>query len=142
MSTVSYRHDERVQVGRIAAGFAVFGFAALGVFQLALALGAPLGHAAWGGESADLSSAQRVGSAVSVLLYAAAAVGVLARVGFTTRPRSRPLLKWFPWVLAGLFALSAIANFASQSHWENIVLGPCAALLAGLCVLIARTPFQ
>jgi hypothetical protein len=94
MSTVSYAHHERVQIGTLAAAGAVFGFAALASFQLALAVGAPLGHAAWGGDSADLTSAQRFGSAVSVVIYAAAAVILLARIGLTTGPRTLWLLKW------------------------------------------------
>jgi hypothetical protein len=124
ISTISYRHHERLQAGQIAAALAATGFVALGALQLALALGAPFGHAAWGGGSVDLTSAQRLGSAVSVVLYASAAAVVLARVGLTRRPRSRRLLRWSPWVLAVLFAVSALANFASQSHWENYLLGP------------------
>ena len=58
MSTISYRHHERLQIGQIAAALAATGFVALGVFQLALALGAPFGHAAWGGTAADLTSGQ------------------------------------------------------------------------------------
>ena len=64
MSTIPYRHRERWHVGQIAAALAATGFVALGVFQLALAFDAPLGHAAWGGDSADLTSGQRIGSAV------------------------------------------------------------------------------
>ena len=140
MSTISYRHHERLQAGQIAAALAATGFVALGAFQLALALGAPFGHAAWGGGSVDLTSAQRLGSAVSVVLYASAAAVVLARVGLTRRPRSRRLLRCSPWVLAVLFAVSALANFASQSHWEHYLLGPTAVVLAGLCVIVGRTP--
>jgi hypothetical protein len=136
----AYRH--RPAPVPLAAGAAVLGFAALGVFQLALALGAPLGHAAWGGDSAALTPAERVGSALSVALYAAAAAIVLARAGLTERPRSRRLSRWGPWFLAALFAFSALANFASQSHWENYLLGPSAALLAGLCVVIGRAPLR
>lgn len=140
MSTISYRHSERLQGGLMPATLAATGFAALGGVQLALALGAPLGHAAWGGESAELTSSQRVGSAVSVLIYAAAAAVVLARVGLTRWPRSQRLLKWSPWVLAVLFAMSALANFASQSHWENYLLGPVAVGLGALCAVVGRTP--
>ena len=93
MSTISYRHHERLQAGQIAAALVATGFVALGAFQLALALGAPFGHAAWGGGSVDLTSSQRLGSAVSVVLYASAAAVVLARVGLTRRPRSRRLLR-------------------------------------------------
>ena len=142
MSTVSYRHHQQVQAGTLAAGLAVFALVALGAFQLALALGTPFGQAAWGGDSADLTSAQRFGSVGAVVIYAAAAAVLLARVGPTTRPRTLWLLKWGPWFFAGLFALSALANFASQSHWENYLLGPAGLLLAGLCAVVGRTPLR
>ena len=140
-SNVSYRR-ERLQAGQLAACLAVLGFMALGVFQLALALGAPLGHAAWGGGSAELTSTQRAASAVSGVFYAAAAAVVLARVGLTTRPRRRWLLTWGPWILAALFALSVVANLASQSRWETYLLGPSAVVLSALCVVIGRTPLR
>ena len=140
MSTILYGHQERFHVGQIAAGLAATGFVGLAVFQSALVFGAPLGHAAWGGAAADLTSAQRIGSALSVVLYAAAAAVVLARVGLSNWPRTHRLLKWTPWALAGLFAISAVANFASQSHWENYLLGPAAVVLAVLCAIVARSP--
>ena len=140
MSTISYRHHERLHVGQVAAVLAATAFVALGVFQLMLAFGAPFGHAAWGGDAADLTSGQRIGSAVSVVIYAAAAAVVLARTGLSNWPRTHRLLKWTPWVLTGLFAISAAANFASQSHWENYLLGPTAAVLAVLCAIVARSP--
>jgi hypothetical protein len=142
MSTISYRHHERLRPGQMAAAVAAFGFALLGLFHFALALGAPLGHAAWGGDSAALTSGQRVGSAFSVLIYAAAAALVLARAGLTSWPRSHRLLTWGPWVLAALFAISALANVLSQSHWESYLLAPAAVVLASLCVVIARTPLN
>ena len=85
MSTISYRHHDHPQAGQIAAALAATGFVALAVFQLALAFGAPLGHAAWGGAAANLTSGQRTGSAVSVYLLGPAAL-VLAFLCFIVRP--------------------------------------------------------
>jgi hypothetical protein len=140
MSPVSYPSHERTHVGQIAAIIAATVFLALGLFQLALAVGAPLGHAAWGGDSARLTAGQRIGSAISIVVYAAAAAVVLARAGITQWPRAHRLLKWGPWLLAILFALSALANFASASRWENLLFGPAAVVLAILCVIVARIP--
>ena len=53
------------RVARTAAVLAAIGFAGLAVFQAALAVGAPWGHAAWGGEEAHLSATQRGASAVA-----------------------------------------------------------------------------
>ena len=47
-----------------AAQIATVGFAGMIVFQAALAAGARLGDAAWGGADAQLTAGQRVGSAV------------------------------------------------------------------------------
>jgi hypothetical protein len=65
---------------RTAAVLAAVGFLALALFQAALAAGADWGHAAWGGANAELSSAQRIGSAVAVLIWGG---------GCTRRPRPR-----------------------------------------------------
>ena len=125
------------RTGRAAAIAATAGFGGLAAFQLALALGAPLGDAAWGGTSSALSTAERVGSAVSVLVYIAAAWLVLTRAGILPTSTRRHLLTRATRALAALFLLSALPNFASQSAWENFLLGPVAAALATLCVLVA-----
>jgi hypothetical protein len=54
---------------------------ALAVFQLTLIAGAPLGHFAWGGQDRVLPSGKRVGSVVSIALYALFSVVVLQRAG-------------------------------------------------------------
>ena len=51
---------------------ATIGFAALAVFEAALAAGAPLGDAAWGGSAAHLTTGQRVASAVTATFWIAA----------------------------------------------------------------------
>jgi hypothetical protein len=71
-----------------------------------------------------------------------AAAVVLARAGLTNWPRNHRLLTWSPWVLAVLFAISALGNVASESYWENYLLGPAAVVLAGLCVIVARAPLK
>ena len=57
---------------RRAAHAATIGFAALAVFEAALAAGAPLGDAAWGGSAAHLTTGQRVASAVTAAFWIAA----------------------------------------------------------------------
>jgi hypothetical protein len=106
------------------------------VFQAALAAGARLGDAAWGGAHAQLTTAERFGSAVSVLFFAAAIVVVRRRAAGRTERRYR----WGTWGLAVIFALTAVMNLASESRWENLVLAPVALVLAALCVSVARTP--
>ena len=127
------------RTGHIAAVAAAVCLGSLAAFQLALALGAPLGDAAWGGTESHLSTGERVGSSVSVVFYCAATWIVLGRAGLRGSPQ-RPLFGRATWFLAAVFALSAVMNFASPSSWENFLMGPAAALLAILCVVVARTP--
>jgi hypothetical protein len=105
----------------------VAGFAALAAFQLLLAAGAPLGHAAWGGEHAHLTAAQRIGSGVSVLVF-------LVAIAIIRRGYHRGAL-----ALAALMTLSALANVASSSAWERFLLAPAALVLAVLCVAGTRS---
>jgi hypothetical protein len=115
------------RVPTLAAMLAAIGFAGLAVFQAALAAGAPWGHAAWGGENADLSTAQQTASAVAAVVYLAAALIVLCRGGVIWRARSNgALFRWGTWFFAVAMALGALPNFASQSRWETFALGPLA----------------
>jgi hypothetical protein len=127
------------RAARLAGALAAIGFASLAVFQTALAAGAPWGHAAWGGESADLSAARQSASAVAAVVYAAAALVVLCRAGVIWRARSdAAVFRWGTWFLTAALAVGALPNFASQSRWENFVLGPLALILAALCFVVAR----
>ena len=112
------------------------GFAGMIVFEAALAAGARLGDAAWGGAHAQLTTGQRFGSAVSVLFYAAAIVIVRRRAAGRAERRYR----WATWGLAVIFALAALMNLASESPWENYLMAPVALVLAVLCVIVAHAP--
>jgi hypothetical protein len=127
------------RVARTAAVLAAIGFAGLAAFQAALAAGAPWGHAAWGGDEAHLSAAQRGASAVAAVVYVAAALIVLGRVGIWRAQPDAIVFRWGTRLLALVLLLGAVPNFASQSRWENVIFGPLALVLAGLCVLVARS---
>jgi hypothetical protein len=119
---------------RRAAQAATMGLAALMVFQVALAAGAPLGDAAWGGAHAHLTTGERVGSAISVLFYLAAILVVRGRAAGRQERRYR----WGIWAVAVILAIAGVMNFASDSRWENFLLAPVAVVLAALCVVVAR----
>jgi hypothetical protein len=127
------------RTARRAAALATIGFGVLAIFQAVLAAGAPLGHAAWGGESAELSTGQRIGSAVAVAVWICAAFVVLGRAGFWARASDARLFRWGTWFFAGLTAISALVNVASQSRWENLVWAPVALALAVLCTIVAHS---
>ena len=104
--------------------------AALALFQIALVLGAPLGRFAWGGGSTVLPTRLRVGSAVSVLVYAVIAWVVAGSVDDEGSALGI-------WVLTGYFALGVALNAASRSRPERLVMTPVALLLALSCLVIA-----
>jgi hypothetical protein len=129
------------RAGRTAAVLAALGFVGIAAFQVALAAGVAWGHAAWGGAHAELSTAQRAGSAVAIAVSAAAALIVLGRAGYFGRESHRlgTLFRRATWFLAAASALEAMMNFASQSRVENVVFGPLSLLLAILCTIVARS---
>lgn len=110
------------------------------VFQLALAIGAPWGAAAYGGGHPDvLPLGLRINSLVfGLVLYPAVMLYVLDAGGvFDTEwlPGSRSVVMW---VLVVFFALGTLANFASRSRIERW-WGPVSLALAIGCGMIATS---
>lgn len=110
--------------------------ALLAVFQIALALCAPLGRFAWGGQHRVLPAMLRIGSLVSVLIYALIAVlawdrvraidvvpDVVAQVGM--------------WTVFVYFVLGILMNAISRSKPERFTMVPVTIALAVLSFLIA-----
>jgi hypothetical protein len=82
---------------------AAVGFGGIAAFQIALAAGAPLGHAAWGGSHAgQLPVGLRVGSGVAVAVWASAAGIVLGRAAVVSTPLPPTFLQWATWGLFGV----------------------------------------
>lgn len=106
----------------------------LAVFQLLLALGAPLGAAAWGGAYRVLPAGLRVGSAVSALVFVAVMALVLERLGVLKLLHRPRLVRRLLLGLGALFALSAVANLASSSLWERYTGFPAATVLSISCL--------
>jgi hypothetical protein len=121
-----------------AAVAAAIGFLMIAAFQVALALGAPLGSAAWGGTSAELPVGLRIASAFAVLVWALAALLVLRRAGYRVPLVSSRMSRWGTWIVFGLTVLGAFLNLASPSNWERFLWGPLALVLAMLCLFVAR----
>jgi hypothetical protein len=110
--------------------------AALAVFQGLLVAGLPLGRFAWGGQNEVLPAAQRVGSVVSIALYAGFAVLVLQAAGSLSALPDR-FVDVAIWVLAGYFVLGIGLNAISRSRPERLVMTPVVALLAAACLVLA-----
>jgi hypothetical protein len=124
---------------RGAAVAAAVSFLSIAAFQAALALGAPLGRAAWGGTRTHLTAGLRIASATAVVFWMLAALIVLRRAGYQLFPLPDTVTRWGTWVLAGLLPIGALMNFASSSPWERFLWGPLASFLAVLCFVLARS---
>jgi hypothetical protein len=125
---------------RTAALMAAGGFLALAAFQVALALGAPLGRAAWGGfYEAQLPMRLRIASGVGVVFLLLAALTVLGRAGLRVVSLPYSILRWGTWVLVGLLFVGAVMNFASSSVWERFGWAPVTLILGVLCLIVARS---
>jgi hypothetical protein len=111
----------------------------IAAFQAALAAGAPLGRAAWGGGSTHLGTGYRAASAVAVALWLLAAVVVLERGGLDVSPLAGAFVRWGTWFVFGLSLLGALMNAASRSPWERFLWAPVSLVLAILVFVVARS---
>jgi hypothetical protein len=113
--------------------------AVLTVFQVALALGAPAGAAAWGGNNPGvLPTRLRVASGlVGVFFYPVLGILILDVGGVVdTGLADGDWTRLGMWILTGLFALGSLANFASKSKVERL-WGPVSLVLAICCAILA-----
>jgi hypothetical protein len=111
--------------------------ACLALFQLALALGAPIGRYAWGGGHRVLPTKLRVSSAISIVLYTLFALVVLNSAEIITIFQDPAVGNVAIWVLFAYFAIGIFMNAISRSKPERNLMTPVAAILAVLTLLIA-----
>ena len=123
----------------VAAIVAVVLLAVVAVFQVALSLGAPLGKAAWGGQHEGvLPDRLRISSGLAgVLVYPLVILLVLVSSDLIAAEWLPGTGKTVMWILAGLFTIGALGNFASRSKIERI-WGPVSLVIAICCGVIAN----
>jgi predicted Co/Zn/Cd cation transporter (cation efflux family) len=108
----------------------------LAVFQLLLAAGRPLGRFAWGGRHDVLPRRLRIGSAVSVVVYAVIAAVVLQAAGeISLLPDA--VADVGIRVVTGYFFLGVPLNAISRSRPERLVMTPVVLVLALGCLVVA-----
>ncbi|GAA3010285.1 hypothetical protein [Actinokineospora diospyrosa] len=115
-------------------------FGVVSAFQLALAAGAPLGRAAWGGTAAELPTGLRVASGFAIVLWAFAAVVVLRRGGVIDSPLPPKVARVGTWVIVALLGAGALMNAASSSPWERYGWAPFILVHLVLCIRVATRP--
>ena len=111
------------------------------LFQLALALGAPWGRAAFGGFTDRPGTSLRVASVVAVLVWTTVALAMLRRAGLSTwAPFPDSWLTVVAWVVTGVLGLSIVVNLVSQSALERTIWVPFGIVATGLAVVVALAP--
>lgn len=109
----------------------------LTIFQSALIAGAPFGRMAWGGKHRVLPSNLRIGSAVSIGVYAFFAYAALAKAAVVPLLVNESFTSITIWVMTAYFALGVVMNGISRSRPERLVMTPVAAALAFLYLVLA-----
>lgn len=136
-ATVHRRHRPKLtSVTTFAALAATAILAALAVFQIVLIAGAPIGRFAWGGQHRVLPTKLRIGSAVSIVLYALFAIVILQRADVIDLIPDA-VARVGIWILAAYFVLGIVMNGISRSKPERNLMTPVSLVLAVLCLLVA-----
>jgi hypothetical protein len=112
--------------------------AALCLFQIALAAGAPLGRFAWGGAHERLPTPLRVGSLVSLLIYGACTAMVLDRAKLIDVVADN-ISHVGAWVVAAFLSLGVVMNAISRSKRERFTMTPVAFVLAACAYVVAMS---
>jgi hypothetical protein len=121
-----------------ASGFLVFAFIATALFQLALALGAPMGEYAYGGQIiGKLPIAYRISSGISFLITLAIAGHYLAQLGVVPKLLSDDLNQWVNWGLIGFGASAAVLNNITKSKKEKQLWGSTTIAMLIASVIVA-----
>jgi len=111
----------------------------VGLFQLALALGAPMGEYAWGGRNqGKLPAKFRVGSLFSAGLLVAISGHYASLIGWLPSMLDAHGRAFSIWALTAFYALSTLGNWSSKSAKEKQMFLPVSAsmLIANILILV------
>ena len=121
-----------------ASGFLIFSTLAVGLFQLAIVLGAPVGEYAYGGQHQGvLPTRFRVTSVVSMLIMLAVAGHYMAQLGVFSPLLDEAGNAIANWGFVAFFALSALMNNISKSEKEKRVFGSITIAMLLSAILVA-----
>jgi hypothetical protein len=123
-------------VSALAAVVATVVLAGVGVVQVLAASGAPVGRLVWGGRHRTLPTRLRIGSAVSLVVYAGIAVVLLGRPGMLPGVGG-PFVEVAAWVFFAYFAVGVVMNGLSRSIPERAVMTPVCLVLAIASFIVA-----
>ncbi|MEN9607119.1 MAG: hypothetical protein RL605_947 [Actinomycetota bacterium] len=128
-----------MNIAVIADVYLVIAWALMSLFQLALALGAPMGEYAWGGRNAGrLPLVWRLGSLASAGLALAISGHYASMIGWLPSLLDAHGRAYVLWGLTAFTALTVLGNWASKSAAERKMFLPISAsmLVANLLILV------
>jgi hypothetical protein len=118
--------------------FCIFGSVAA-VFQLALAVGAPLGDFAMAGKfPGQFPFAMRIAAFVQAVVLVLLAAVLCARADLMF-PQWRFLSERLCWGVVVFSALGLVLNLITPAKWERIIWAPVAAVLFATSFVVAAS---
>ena len=117
-----------IDFGKVFALLGLIPIIGMMIFQCLLAMGKPYGEYAWGGFNKKLPTSLRVGSAVSVLIFALAGIVIMHGGGFLYWV-SPAITQYAMVALMLLFAFSTVGNSITKSDREKKVMLPVSVML-------------
>lgn len=118
------------QVATVAFGLAILA-------QLLLVVGVLPVSWAWGGNQTVLTTALQLGGLAAAAVLALSALVIRRRAGLLGAGRPGRGLRILVWVITAYLFLNTLANFASPSLGEKLLLGPLALVMALACLVVA-----
>ena len=124
------RQPPQSRIARYSSLHAAVLLTGLVTFQLALALGAPWGRAAYGGAIERPTPKMRASSAVASVVWAFIALVTLRRGGHPA-PRVLPerVVPVVMWIAVGLLAVGSVLNLITPSRLERMIWAPVTLVL-------------
>jgi hypothetical protein len=120
----------------VSAIIAVLILGLLVAFQVALIVGAPFGHFAWGGKSRILPTKLRTASLSSILIYVLLMAFILSKAELWTLITDETILQVGLWIMTGYLFLNVLMNAISRSKPERYTMTPVALILAVLFLIV------
>lgn len=106
-------------------------------FQIALALGAPLGEYAMGGAyRGSFPPRLRIAAVIQAVVLAILVLAVLSKAGVVDVPVVRDL-PWLAWAAVAFSAVSLVLNAISRSPDERRIWVPVALLMLASSLVVA-----
>ena len=128
---------DQVQIKLISIWITAIIFGCMFIFQMLLAVGAPLGHMAWGGKLKTLPSSLRIASTVSALIFLYGIAVVLESADLIELIHAPKIIQVSVWVFALMFTFSTVGNYLSKSRLEKRIMTPISLILSITCFIIA-----